>query len=396
MLHVPGLKNRAPDALSRHPTGDPKPNQLILPDDISYVAATTALNALRSTTWDEVRLATTSDVGMKTLVDIIESGMPELRENLPPNLQIYHQHREQLSTTDGVVMYKDRIIIPPSLRPRILSSLHAAHHGTTSMTLRAESSIFWPGITADINKLRQGCGSCDRIAPSQQNAPPTPIQYPDYPFQQLCGDFFHYMGHYYLVCVDRYSNWPIVEEARNGEKGLIDCLRRTFVTFGIPDELSSDGGPELRATSTTTFLRNWGVHHRISSVSFPHSNCRAEVGVKTVKRMLMDNIGHDSNVNTDAFQRAMLQYRNTPNQTTKLSPAMCLFGRPIRDFIPILPGKYLPHPTWQSVIHDRETALRRSHMAIAENLTQHSRRLPPLQVGDCVRIQNQTGLHPRR
>ena len=75
---------------------------------------------------------------------------------------------------------------------------------------------------------------------------------------------------------------------------------------------------------------------------------------------------------------------------------MCLFGRPIRDFIPILPDKYLPHPTWQSVIQDRETALRRRHMAIAEKLTQHSRRLPPLQVGDCVRIQNQTGIYPRR
>ena len=124
------------------------------------------------------------------------------------------------------------------------------------MILRAESSVLWPGITADINKLRQGCESCDRIAPSQQNAPPTPIRYPDYPFQQLCGDFFHYKGHYYLVCVDRYSNWPIVEEARNGANGLIDSLRRTFVTFGIPDEFSSDGGPELSATSTTRFLRN--------------------------------------------------------------------------------------------------------------------------------------------
>jgi len=139
---------------------------------------------------------------MKTLVHVIESSMPELRENLPPNLQIYHQ-----------------------------------------LILRAESSVFWPGITADINKLRQGCG--DRIAPSQQNTPPTPIRYSDYHFQQLCGDFFHYKGHYYLVCVDRYFNWPIVEEARNGANGLIDSLRRTFVTFGIPDEFSSDGGLEL-------------------------------------------------------------------------------------------------------------------------------------------------------
>ncbi|XP_057312316.1 uncharacterized protein K02A2.6-like [Hydractinia symbiolongicarpus] len=396
MRHISGLKNRVPDALSRHPAGDPTPEKLVLPDDISCIAASTALSSLKSTTWEDVRSATTADEEMRILVDLIESGITGNREDLPPHLQIYHQYRDHLSTVDGVALYKDRVIVPKCLRSNILSSLHAAHHGVTSMTLRAESSVFWPGLTSDIIKLRQGCKSCDHIAPSQQSAPPTPLNYPDYPFQQLCGDFFHYAGHNYLVCVDRYSNWPIVEEARNGASGLIDCLRRTFVTYGIPDEFASDGGPELCASSTSTFLRNWGVHHRVSSVAYPHSNCRAEVGVKTVKRMLMDNVGPSGNLDTDSFQRAMLQYRNTLNQTTKLSPAICLFGRPIKDFIPILPGKYLPHPTWVSMLEDREKALRRRHMAIAERLSRYSKRLTPLCVGDNVRVQNQTGPYPRR
>jgi len=116
MLHVPGLKNRALDALSHHSTGDPKLTQLILPDDIFYVAL---LHLLRSTTWGKVLLVTTSDDEMKTLIDVIESRLPDFRENLQLNLQIYH--REQLSMTDGVAMYEDRIMIPPSLCPRILS-----------------------------------------------------------------------------------------------------------------------------------------------------------------------------------------------------------------------------------------------------------------------------------
>jgi hypothetical protein len=35
-------------------------------------------------------------------------------------------------------------------------------------------------------------------------------------------------------------------------------------------------------------MENYGFHHRISSVANPHANARAELGVKTVKRMLMD------------------------------------------------------------------------------------------------------------
>ena len=429
MVHIPGVKNRAPDTLSRHPTGDTQPPKLVLHDDVHNIRDDTtippppiptnliagvctddqlhaiqmenqlqeslisSLHYTHTVDWEQVQTATSSDENMLLLLSTIEDGLPEFKHQFPPPIREYRRH---LYISDCIVIYKDRIVIPPSLRPTCLSTLHAAHQGTSAMTAKAEASIFWPGITNDIQATRANCQHCNRMASSQAALPPTPLTLPEYSFQCICANYFHYRGHTYLVIVDRYSNWPIVERAEDGAQGLIKTLRHTFATYGIPDELSFDGGPEFIDHTTRGFLHQWGVHHRLSSVAFQHSNCRAEVGVKSVKRLITGNVGKDGAININAFQEAILQYRNTPDPTTKMSPAMCVFGRPVKDLIPILPGKYHPHPTWRESLHLREEALRHRHMRHQDKWSEHTKILSPLQVGDRVWIQNQTGPHPNK
>ena len=419
MIYISGVKHKVADGLSRNPVSPAE--RIILPDDIAALSlpeSTTQpretddliteieehtiatahsifkASPITSTTWDLIRTATASDTTLHKLMDLIENGFPESRQDTPQDLHIYYSLRENLSTIDGVILYRDRILVPEALRPNVLTNLHAAHQGVSNMLSRAESSTFWPGITKEIQDIRSRCAQCNQNAPSNPSAPPTPPTLPAYPFQCICADFFSQGGTYYLVFVDRYSNWPVVENASEGATGLIASLKDAFTIFGIPEELSSDGGPEFTASLTQAFLRDWGIHHRLSSVAFAHSNCRAELGVKSMKRLLSGNTGPGGSLNNDAFRRAILQYRNTPDRETKMSPAMCLFGQHLRDFVPMHPNKYLPHKAWQDTLDSREDALRKRHMTAHERLSEHTRRLPPLKVGDHVRIQNQTGRFP--
>ena len=130
-----------------------------------------------------------------------------------------------------------------------------------SMTAWAVSTVFWPGITPAIASISANCGHYNCMASSQSCTPPYPPIPPTYPFQCICADFFNHKRMHYLVDVDQYSNWPITEVAHEGSKGLINFLRWWFATFGIPDECTTDGGPEFQASATCTFLKEWAVHH---------------------------------------------------------------------------------------------------------------------------------------
>ena len=101
---------------------------------------------------------------------------------LPPELQQYWTSRSGLTVYDGVLLYNDRTVIPPSARPRVLQVLHSAHQGVTGKTLWAEQSVFWPGMSEGIRNTRAACSTCHIIAPSQSHMPPVPPVIPAYLF----------------------------------------------------------------------------------------------------------------------------------------------------------------------------------------------------------------------
>ena len=161
---------------------------------------------------------------------------------------------------------------------------------------------------------------------SQIRLPPIEPWISSTPFEAIACDYFLLRGWYYFVAADRLTGWTEQSRIKSGTKGagsaaLCSALRTISATFGVPVEISSDGGPEFTAKATENFLERWGVRHRISSAYLPSSNGRAELAVNATKRLLMENVGPDGNLNNDKMIRALLTQRNTPDPGCKLSPA---------------------------------------------------------------------------
>ena len=70
------------------------------------------------------------------------------------------------------------------------------------------------------------------------------------------------------------------------------------------------------------------------------------------------------------------------------SPVVHIFGLPIKDHIPISPGKYHPHATCQNSAIAWEEAFCNYHLRVMEKWTEPTLLLPPLRIGDHIMLLN--------
>ena len=197
--------------------------------------------------------------------------------------------------------------------------------------------------------------------------------------------------------MDRFSSWLSVYKVPNvSSEQLVKRLRHHFETFGASEELASDGGLGYVAAATQTFLKQWGCQHRLSSAYFPHSNLRAEQGVKMAKKLIRDNTDRSGGLDNDKFARALLNYRNTPLRDIGRSPAQIVTGHQLRDHLPANPKSYRPSKEWLLTKEQREIALAKRYARQEEVWAEHTRELPELPIGSLVRVQNQSGNKPKR
>ena len=173
------------------------------------------------------------------------------------------------------------------------------------------NTVYWPGMNASIRNFRVNCPIYATIAPSQSWEPIVMTPAPEWPFQQIVMDIFH-VGHVaYLACADRLTGWLILYHLKPGHattSKLMSIFRHQFQTYGTPDKPSTDGGLPFVSSIFQEFLQTWCVRHRLSSVVYPQSNGRAELAVKTVKRIVNGNTGPQGSFDNDNVARAILQY----------------------------------------------------------------------------------------
>ena len=150
----------------------------------------------------ERKSAKAENTVLQQLIRFLTDGWPSTRANIPSAVSHYRKLIDEIHEVDGLLFFGKKLIIPHQLRPDILRRIH---EGMEKCKSRARAVVYWPGMSADIERLVAKCPTCLKHQRSNQKEPLKPHAVPARAWQKLGTDIFEYKPKPYLAIVDYYS-----------------------------------------------------------------------------------------------------------------------------------------------------------------------------------------------
>ena len=107
----------------------------------------------------------------------------------------------QAKRTAWQILAITRIVVPDKMKHVTLQKIHQGHQGIQRCRLRANSSVWWPGISRDIEELIRSYPECQQSA----TLPIAPTYPPKHLWERVASDLFEHKKSTYLLVVDYFS-----------------------------------------------------------------------------------------------------------------------------------------------------------------------------------------------
>ena len=87
---------------------------------------------------------------------------------------LYFLCRLKPSTQDGVLLWGNRVVVPPQGHEAVLMELHTSHPGVACMKTLARVFLWWPHLDFDIEAIVKSCSQCQSNCPMPTAVPMKP------------------------------------------------------------------------------------------------------------------------------------------------------------------------------------------------------------------------------
>ena len=187
-----------------------------------------------------------------------------------------------------------------------------------------------------VKEFVETCRPCMAASSRRETEPLKPTELPTGPWMELHADFKGPIGGswYFHVLIDQYTKFPVVNIVKStGWETLRPVLEDALATHGIPDIITTDGGPPYNGEEFRKFAQSMGFTHRLTTPESAQANGFAEIFVKTLVKLIHTAVANKKDPKR-AVQSYLMAYRATPHTVTGRSPAELLFNRSIQTKLP--------------------------------------------------------------
>ncbi|XP_055527914.1 uncharacterized protein K02A2.6-like [Wyeomyia smithii] len=328
--HLARTTNLA-DVLSRLSVSSSEPFD---PDNECYVQMLATMSAPVAITVQELQKRVGKDIEIQEVVSALEG------ETWPERAKPYKAYAAELCAASDLLLRGERIVIPKTLRNRILELAHEGHPGVVVMKRRLRQKVWWPGMDTETERFVKSCKDCTLVSSLMAPEPLISTKMPDKPWVHIEVDFMGPLptGHNLLVLVDYFSRFiEVIIMKEISAKNTILAFHETFCRYGIPESTKSDNGPQFISESLQSFCTEFGIELRKTTPYWPQANGEVERANRSLKKRLQ--ISQES-CKVDwkwDLRMYLLMYNSTPHSTTGVAPSALMFGRVLRDKLPAFP-----------------------------------------------------------
>ena len=124
------------------------------------------------------------------------------------------------------------------------------------MNLRARETVYWPGISKDINAIYHKCSIYAKFTWTQQTETLQSVETPQTGWEQLGLDIFSLKGTQSLLTVDYFSQFPVVRKLQSlHSMSEIKILKEIFIEMGVPKCIILDGDTQFTSQEFQDFTK---------------------------------------------------------------------------------------------------------------------------------------------
>ena len=88
------------------------------------------------------------------------------------------------SSVHGILLKSTRVVVPSAMKLQVLDKIHEGHQGIVKCRERAKTSVWWPGLSREVQDMVENCKVCAKHR--QQRAEPLmPTLFPERPWRMI-------------------------------------------------------------------------------------------------------------------------------------------------------------------------------------------------------------------